>query len=201
MKKSVIIIASVIIVLIGSGIIYKAREQSIKQEKLEKRFDKFMSMFYPYLVRYSNDIDLYTRMQISLMVDYRNNHKGRYIYENVDFYDGGRFSLRNEAMVEQEIRRIESLSISMFASPIEYGPRSRITEKRCFYHIFSAGRQIKNIYIYETDKDERDIIREYDKIKDEVRATVLKLQKYEVNNNEFVDPNQIPDKDYDLENY
>lgn len=201
MKKSYLIVISIIIVFVGGGIIYKARENSIKQERLERRFDKFMSMFYPYLVRYSNDIDLYTRMQISLMEDYRTYHRGRYVYEVVRFYDGGRFSLRQNLNIEQELRYIETLSVAKFSFPIEQGPQSRDSEKRIFYHIFSVGKGVNKIDIYDSETDIDDAISEYRKIKDEVRDNVLKLQKYETNNNEFVNPNNIPDEDYNIENY
>ena len=139
---SVIILAS----LIGFGI-YQAYSYHKLQNKREAYFDHFMNYWYSFYEQYNEDVEIYTRMKKSIILDYIRTGKGRYIDEQVPLYGGGTFSMSQHFNID---RLLNGWWIAHKAiGPIKLAPESRKEEWWAFWQIYCSGRQLSQIDEYD----------------------------------------------------
>ena len=143
-------------------------------------------------------------MLISLMYDYLANHKGRYIYENVHYFNGGVFSMREFCTLEDYLNQTGMIYAGQAFFPIAAGPNSRNDEKKAFYTIFNSVKRLMQVDIYDSnigisitpEQIENDI----DSLNTEIQYNFYNLNKYK-NPNSKRNLNSIRESDYDLNNY
>lgn len=204
MRKKIVIICLLVaaIVTIAAGVYVVVSKQN-EERRLEARFDKFMGYFYPYFKDFSNAASIYKRMKISLMYDYLANHKGRYINETVNYYDGGVFSMADEFRIREFLDYSTMLYSSRAFGPISSAPTSRENERFTSYLLFDAIRQLLRVNIYD-DNIEYDTAEQIEETLDslnlEIQTNFKNLNKYR-NSSKKIDLNTISDSDYDLNNY
>lgn len=174
------------------------------EHRLEARFDKFMGYYYPCLKDISNAASIYKRMQLSLMYDYRMNHKGRYIYETVPYIDGGSFSMRDLDKVRQHLSTAGLLHSGRSYGPIESTPPSRIKERIACDKVLFTTNEMLSVDIYDENIDMPETVERIHDVLDslniEIQMAFLKLKKYR-NANSKISINSIREYDYDINNY
>lgn len=204
MRKRVIIcfsVVAIIIVLAGAIVlVVKNNEYKESERKLEARFDKFMGYFYPYLNDISKAADIYKRMQISLIYDYTLHQKGRYIYEDVSYYDGGTFSMRDYSFIEKILEQASNLFFYRAYGPIQEAPQSRIEERFSLYKILNAAKELFLADIYNDDIALQSRVENVDSLNMEIQFNMHSLIKYK-NSSPTIDLNSISEAEYDLNNY
>ena len=193
-----------VVTIIGiSSIVYKNNEKREAERRLEARFDKFMGSYYPYLNDLSDAAAIYKLMQTSLMYDYLAYHKGRYINENVTYYFGGSFSMRDHFELENFLGKAKMLYICRAYGPIDTAPPSREEDKKSCFRIIKSIEQLLDVDIYDENIDygtenlKRDLL---DSLNLEIQSNFLKLIKYKVSGPR-IDMNAISEFDYDIKNY
>lgn len=207
-KKSLLITISVIILasLIGFGI-YKSYSYHKLQNKKEAYFDHFMNYWYSFYEQYNADVEIYTRMKKGIILDYIRNGKGRYIYEQVPLYGGGTFSMRQYFNIDQ---LLDGWWIAHRAvGPIESDPDSRKEERWAFWHIHNCGRQLSQIDDYDEnlalDIDYlQSTFNQIDSLSNEIHKGFIALERYKnskVSNTDLNTLNNIPNSEYDFDNY
>lgn len=191
-------------ILVTFFFIYKVYEKNNNEKKLEARFDKFAEYFYPHLKEISEASNTYKRMQISLMYDYLEHKKGRFVYETVRYYDGGIFSMKDEFNIMLFLENTTNLFVHKAMSPINNAPNSRNMERDAVWNILNSARALAKIDVY---IDDYDIYSAASRTKETIDSLVLDIQgnlhslsKY--NNSKIkLDLGQISDAEYDLSNY
>lgn len=200
---SIIAIVSITILAFVGIKQYKFYE---KEKKLEARFDKFMVYYYPYLDDIAHAANIYTRQQVSLMYDYMTNQRGRYIHENVGYYDGdGYFSMRENFNIMVFLQQSQIYYFCRASGPVGNGaPRSRYEERNEFERVFQSARSLEHFNIYVDDINyygRADKIKAIlDSLNFEIQSGLHNLRKYR-NSGPKIDFNLISDADYDLKNY
>lgn len=209
-KKSITISVAIIAMCLLCGAVFyvaKYRKEQEQNRKLEAQFDKFMGYHYPYLEKIARASNIYSRQQISLMYDYLNNHRGRYINENVRYYDNGElFSMRENFDLMTLFLYTKLLYFARSTGPIYCAPPSRFSECKAFHDILDATQRIgigginifdDNIALY----DRADIVRDkIDSLNLCIQSSIYTLRKYK-NKEKEIDLNSIPESDFDLDNY
>ncbi|MBR5697324.1 MAG: hypothetical protein IKX44_01700 [Prevotella sp.] len=187
-----------------SIIVVKHQKEKETERRLEARFDKFMGYYYPYLKEISNAARIYERMQISLMYDYLTNHKGRYIYEIVNYHDGGAFSMSEEFKLGRFLDQSSMLCFGRASAPINSAPLSRENEKMHFYKILDTTSKLIKVDIYDdniglnkTAEQTREFL---DSLNLEIQSNFHSLVKYR-DSSAKIDLNTISESDYDINNY
>lgn len=197
-KGLLILILFIFVPLLMLSILHK-KERSQK----EARFDHFMNYWYAIIEHNCYNIEIYTRMKKSIILDYIKNHEGRYIYENVPFY----FSMRKMSNIENQLK---FLTINhMAVAPILSAPNSRLKEKNAFCEIFNGTEELRNINEYDDELEYNPrylyaVFEKIDSLASEIQKNFIILEKYrttqlkESNVNLL---NNIPHSEYSLENY
>lgn len=166
-----------------------------------------MEYHYPYLENIARASNIYSRQQISLMYDYLKNHRGRYINENVRYYDNGElFSMRENFDLMTLFQNAKLLYFAHSTGPIYCAPPSRFSECKAFHDILDATQRIgigginifdDNIALY----NKADIVRDkIDSLNLCIQSSIYALRKYK-NSEKEIDLNSIPESDFDLDNY
>lgn len=209
-KKSITISVAIIAMCLLCGAVFyvaKYRKEQEQNRKLEARFDKFMGYHYPYLEQIARAFNIYSRQQISLMYDYLKNHKGRYINENVSYYDNGEFfSMRENCDLMTFFENARLLHVARSTGPIYCAPSSRFSEYKAFHDILDAsqGLSIRGINIFDDNialYNKADIVRDkIDSLNLCIQSSIYALRKYK-NREKEIDLNSIPESDFDLDNY
>lgn len=207
-KKKIIISLCIIILtsLVGVGI-YKAYSNHKIQNKKEAYFDHFMNYWYSFYDQYNSDVEIYTRMKKSIILDYIKNGQGRYIYEQLPLYGGGSFSMRHHFNIDREL---DGWWIAHRAvGPIECAPDSRKEERWAFWHMYNCGRELSQI----DDYDERlgmdmDYLEatfdKIDSLANEVHRGFFSLERYkktQIKNTNLERLNNISEAEYQFDNY
>lgn len=201
-KGLLILILFIFAPLLVLGILHK-KEQSQK----EARFDHFMNYWYAIIEHNCNDIEIYTRMKKSIILDYIENHEGRYIDENVPLYEGGYFPMRKMFNIENQLRFLTINHMSV--APILSAPNSRLKEKNAFREIFSGAYKL--LYISEYDEELEynpqylyAVFEKIDSLAYEIQKNFILLEKYRTTQHKGSNANlinNIPLSEYSLENY
>ncbi len=207
MKKNVFskcLLILVIVAIIVGVCVYRQHGKKVNERKLEARFDRFMCYYYPYIKDISNAANVYTRMKISLMHDYYENKKGRYIHETVNFYDGGSFSLKDEFMIFRFLEKSKWIDICKAFEPIKSAPSSRDDEKLSCMRILYSLSELLEVDIYEDECEEYDVIEKKQDLLDSLNIVIQSnfhsLKKYKTSKAK-IDLNYISEDEYDLKNY
>ena len=203
-KKFFFIILILLTSLVGIYL-YKSYSDNKIQSKKEARFDHFMNYWYSFLNQYTSDVEIYTRMKKSVILDYIKNHDGRYIYEYVPLYGGGSFSMRKYCNIEEHL---DGWWIAHRAvGPINTAPNSRLKERMAFYNIYRCGKQLSKI----DDYDEKmgydsyyleSIFNKIDSLSYEIHRNFILLDRYKtthVRNADLNTLNSISDSEYMLD--
>lgn len=206
-KKTIISICIIILTSLVGFTIYKVYSNHKIQAKKEAYFDHFMNYWYSFHEQYNSDVELYTRMKKSIIIDYIRNSQGRYIYENLPLYGGGSFSMRHHFSIDQ---KLDGFWIAHKAvGPIECAPSSRKEERWAFWHIYNCGRELSRI----DDYDERlgmdmDFLEatfnRIDSLANEIHKGFYSLDRYKTTKIKNVDIdrlNNISDSEYILDRY
>ena len=197
--------AALVAVLVGvSVIIVKQQKKKETEHRLESRFDKFMGFYYPYLKDLSDAAAIYKLMKTSLMYDYLSYHKGRYIDENVNYYYGGYFSMRDYITIREFLEQAKMLYVCRAYGPIDSAPPSREEDKESCYRILNTVGKLLSVDIYDDNiginrLEERK--REFlDSLNLEIQSSFLNLIKYRVSGPRM-DLNTISEVDYNINSY
>lgn len=203
-KKHVAFFAFVIILSIFAFIFTKYYEKIERERKLEARFDRFMGYYYPYLKDIADASSIYKRMEISLMYDYLKNKRGRYIHENVNYYDGGMFSMQDEFTLMTFLKRADMLNIARCSGPINFASESRCQEQREFFRIIYSVKELLAVNIYDESLalygTYQRVHEQIDSLDFEIKKGLNGLAKYK-NASMRVDLNSISNSDYELDSY
>lgn len=207
-KKKIIISLCIIILtsLVGVGM-YKAYSNHKIQTKKEAYFDHFMNYWYSFYDQYISDVEIYTRMKKSIILDYIRNGQGRYIYEQLPLYGGGSFSMRHHFDIHQ---KLDGWWIAHRAvGPIECAPDSRKEERWAFWHMYNCGRELSRIDDYDErlgmDMDYLEAT--FDKIDSlayEVHRGFFSLERYkktQIKNTNLERLDNISNAEYQFDNY
>lgn len=207
-KKKAIISLCILMLISLAGIgIYKTYSYHKIQSKKEAYFDHFMNYWYSFYEQYNSDVELYTRMKKSIIIDYIKNGQGRYIYEQLPLYGGGSFSMQHHFNIDQELGGwwIAHKAVG----PIECAPDSRKEERWAFWHMYHCGRELSRI----DDYDERLALdmdylaatfNKIDSLADEIHRAFYSLDRYrttKVQNTDLKRLNYISDSEYQFDNY
>lgn len=179
-------------------------EKIERERKIEARFDRFMGYYYPYLKDISEASNIFKRMKISLMYDYISYRKGRYVYENVNYFDGGTFSMQQEHSLMSFLEESKMLYIARCYGPIDCATKSRVREKReCLRVLYSVKELLTvdiyndNLVLYGNHEKVRNTI---DSLNLEIQQGVHNLSKYRESTSRK-DLKSINESDYNIENY
>ena len=142
-RKKIILICLLAVAFVAaticvSSIVYKDNEKKETERRLEARFDKFIGYYYPYLRDLSDAAAIYKLMQTSLMYDYLSYHKGRYINENVNYYYGGSFSMRDYSELVSFLEKAKMLYVCRAYGPIDSAPLSREEDRNSCHIILNS---------------------------------------------------------------
>lgn len=203
--KRCLLVAALVAVLAGvSVIMVKQQKKKETEHRLESRFDKFMGFYYPYLKDISDAAAIYKLMETSLMYDYLSYHKGRFIDENVNYYYGGFFSMRDYNNIRKFLEEMRMLYACRAYGPIDTAPPSRIKEKESCYRILNTMGKLLSVDIYDSEigmnglaERKREIL---DSLNLEIQSSYLELIKYKVSGPR-IDLNTISEVDYNLNSY
>lgn len=203
-KKYLAFFLFVILLSILAFMCIKYYEKIEKERKIEARFDRFMGYYYPYLKDIAEASNLYKRMKVSLMYDYISYRKGRYVYENVNYFDGGTFSMQQELSLMSFLEESKMLYFARCYGPIDCATKSRVREKReCLRVLYSVKELLavdiydNNIALYGRHEDVRNTI---DSLNSEIQQSLYNLSKYR-ESAVRINLNSISESDYNLDNY
>ena len=166
-----------------------------------------MNYWYSFYDQYNSDVEIYTRMKKSIILDYIKNGQGRYIYEQLPLYGGGSFSMRHHFNIDHEL---DGWWIAHRAvGPIECAPDSRKEERWAFWHMYNCGRELSQI----DDYDERlgmdmdyleSTFDKIDSLANEVHRGFFSLERYkktQIKNTNLERLNNISEAEYQFDNY
>ena len=149
----------------------------------------------------SDASNVYRRMKVSLLYDYYQNHRGRYINETVNYYDFGSFSMNDYINYETFLRQADILSACRASFPIENAPQSRKKERLAWQRFFQDIRQLVAFDYELWEKETLEQTKEkIDSLNLELQSSFFELIKYR-DANHIESLNSIIESDYKIDNY
>ena len=206
-KKIIVFITCIILTFLVSFGIFKVYSNHKIKKQEEARFDHFMNYWYAFYDQYNADVEIYTRMKKGIILDYIQNKKGRYIYEQAPLYGGGTFSIRQFFYIKKELEGWWISHRAVF--PIESAPKHRKEERWAFWHMYYCGRELTQIDEYDenlgTNIDYLEsTFNKIDSLAHEIHKGFVLLERYkssQFKNTDINTLNNISNSEYKLDNY